>query len=75
MARKFEHVEAAKEEALKYGASFSWRHDGSKLTGTIELNGKCRKLFMSVTPSDKRASQNIRKNVREYIRELQRCTG
>ena len=71
MSRKYEHVEAAKEEALKHGASFRWEHSGSKITGHVELNGKCRKLFMSVTPSDRRASQNIRKNVREYIRELQ----
>lgn len=70
MPRKYEHVEAAKEEALKHGAFFSWRHDGSKLTGVVSLNGKSRKLFMSVTPSDHRASQNIRKNVREYIREM-----
>jgi len=70
MSRKFEHVEAAKEEALKYGASFSWQHDGSKITGFIQLNGKSRKLFMSVTPSDHRAAKNIRKNVREYIREM-----
>lgn len=72
MSKRYEHVEAAKEEALKHGASFSWRHDGSKLTGIVSLNGKSRKLFMSVTPSDHRASQNIRKNVREYIREMTR---
>jgi hypothetical protein len=71
MTKRLDHVEAAKEEALKHGASFSWRHDGSKITGMISLNGRSRKLFMSVTPSDRRASQNIRKNVREYIRELQ----
>lgn len=71
MSRRYLHVEAAREEALKHGASFSWSHTGSKLTGVIELNGKSRKLFMSVTPSDHRASQNIRKNVREYIREMQ----
>jgi hypothetical protein len=71
MTKRLDHVEAAKEEALKHGASFSWRHDGSKITGMMSLNGRSRKLFMSVTPSDRRASQNIRKNVREYIRELQ----
>lgn len=70
MTKRYQHVEAAKEEALKHGASFSWKHDGSKLTGYISLNGKSRKLFMSVTPSDHRAADNIRKNVREYIREL-----
>lgn len=70
MTRRYHHVEAAREEALKHGASFSWRHDGSKLTGIVSLNGKSRKLFMSVTPSDHKASQNIRKNVREYIREM-----
>ncbi len=70
MVKRLDHVEAAKEEALKHGASFSWQHDGSKITGIISLNGKSRKLFMSVTPSDRRASQNIRKNVREYIREM-----
>jgi hypothetical protein len=75
MTRRYEHVEAAEEEALKYGASFSWQRDGSKLTGVIALNGKSRKLFMSITPSDHRASKNIRKNVREYIREMSTLPG
>ena len=70
MSKRYEHVEAAKEEALKHGASFSWYRDGSKITGVVQFNGNSRKLFMSVTPSDHRASKNIRKNVREYIREM-----
>lgn len=70
MTKRLDHVEAAKEEALKHGASFSWEHNGGKITGYVKLNGKCRKLFMSVTPSDHRASLNIRKNVRDYIREM-----
>lgn len=71
MVKKLDHVQAAAEEAHKFGANFDWEHQGGKITGFIYLNGKCRKLFMSVTPSDHRASLNIRKNVRGYIREMQ----
>ena len=70
MSRRFAHVEAARNEAERLGASFRWVHDGGKITGYIELNGKSRKLFMSVTPSDVRVAKNIQKNVRDYIKEM-----
>lgn len=38
--KRYEHVEAAKEEALKHGASFSCQRDGNKLTGIVSLNGR-----------------------------------
>lgn len=65
-----EHVKKAKSYAEELGASFRWERGSSKITGFIEMNGKCRKLFMSVTPSDHRAILNIKKNIRDYVREL-----
>lgn len=68
--RRLEHVEAAAEEAHKYGASFDYQVRGRNIVGFISLNGQSRKLFMSATPSDNRAALNIRQNVRSYIREM-----
>jgi hypothetical protein len=70
MAKRLDHVEAAKAEAAKFGASFRWEQHSSKICGYIGLNGKQRKLFMSITPSDHRAIMNIKKNVRDYIKEM-----
>lgn len=70
MTKRLPHVEAAKEEAERLGASFDWKHEGKKLVGYIKMNGQCRKLFMSITPSDVRAALNIKKNVRDYVKEM-----
>lgn len=70
MVKRLDHVEAAADEAHKYGASFDYQRRGKNITGIICLNGQRRKLFMSATPSDRRASLNIRKNVRDYIKEM-----
>ena len=69
--KKLEHVQAAAAEANKYGATFDYECGSSKITGYIHLNGKCRKLFMSITPSDHRVCHKVRKNVRDYIKEMQ----
>jgi len=70
MARRLEHVEAAREEAEKLGATFSYKRDSKKICGLIEYNGQKRKLFMSITPSDHRVNMKVRKNVRDYIKEM-----
>lgn len=65
-----DHVKAAIEECRVLGASFTWSVCPHNIVGVIEYNGKTRKLFMSKTPSDFRAPQNVKKNVRQYIREM-----
>ena len=70
MPKYLEHVEAAADEAHRHGASFDYERRSKNIVGVICINGQQRKLFMSATPSDHRASMNIRKNVRDYIREM-----
>lgn len=70
MAKRLEHVESAADECRKYGASFSYKVRSKNIVGKICLNGKTRKLFMSITPSDWRVHEKIKKNVREYIEEM-----
>ncbi len=72
MAKRLEHVESAADECRRYGASFSYEVRSKNIVGFIKYNGKSRKLFMSVTPSDWRVHGKIRKNVREYIEEMSR---
>ncbi len=70
MSQRIDHVQAAMDEAHKHGASFDWERGKKNIVGFIFFNGQQRKLFMSATPSDHRASLNIRKNVRDYIKEM-----
>lgn len=70
MSRRLEHVEAARDEAYKFGATFDYDIRSGNIVGFICINGQQRKLFMSATPSDHRAAMNIRKNVRDYIKEM-----
>lgn len=70
MPKRLEHVEAAAAEAHKHHASFDYEVRSKNTVGFIHFNGKSRKLFMSITPSDWRVHQKIRKNVRDYIEEM-----
>lgn len=71
MPKRLEHVESARSEAYAHGASFDYEVKSKNIVGVIGLNGKTRKLFMSITPSDHRVHGKIRKNVRDYIKEMQ----
>lgn len=71
MSRRLEHVESAADECRKFGAGFSYEVKSKNIVGRIVYNGQSRKLFMSVTPSDWRVHGKIRKNVREYILEME----
>ena len=70
MPRKLEHVESAADECKEHGATFDYQVKSKNIVGRIGYNGQTRKLFMSVTPSDWRVHGKIRKNVREYIKEM-----
>lgn len=70
MAKRLEHVESARDEAYAHGATFDYEVKSKNIVGHIGLNGQTRKLFMSVTPSDYRVHGKIRKNVRDYIKEM-----
>lgn len=70
MPRRLDHVESAADECRKFAASFDYEVKSKNIVGTIGYNGQTRKLFMSCTPSDWRVHGKIRKNVREYIKEM-----
>lgn len=71
MSKRLEHVEAAKAEAIRLGASIELKRCKRHIVGLLKLNGKQRKVFISVTPSCYRARDNIREDVRKKVKEMQ----
>jgi len=71
MSKRLEHVEAAKAEAERLGASIELERCKRHIVGLLKLNGKQRKVFISLTPSCYRASYNIKEDVRKKVREMQ----
>lgn len=70
MSRKFATVEAAKEEATRLGAAFSCQKGKKRIIGVVTVNGKCKKIAISMFCTDPRVLNNIRENVRHAVREL-----
>ncbi len=70
MSKRLEHIEAAKDEAEKYGATFNTEHRKRHIMGIIALNGQQRKVFLSVSPSCSRVIMNVREDVRKKIKEM-----
>lgn len=70
MAKRLEHVEAAKAEAIRLGASIKLERCKRHIKGIVAINGKQRKVFISLTPSDCRVLHNIREDVRKKVREM-----
>lgn len=71
MAKRLEHVEAAKAEALRLGASIELERCKRHIRAIVSLNGKQRKVFLSISPSDHRVVMNVMEDVRKKIREMQ----
>lgn len=66
-----EHILAAHNEAVKFGACFVWAvNGGNHITGILTLAGKSRKVFFSKTPSDHNANWDAKRNVRTAMRQL-----
>lgn len=70
MAKRLEHVEAAKEECRRLGASLEIIQGGRHLIGKICINNQCRKIFLSLTPRDNKVCYVIREDVRRKVREM-----
>lgn len=68
--KRLPHVEAAKEEASRWGAAISLERSKRHIVGVLAINGKQRKVFISATPSCYRASDNIREDVRKKVKEM-----
>lgn len=71
MSRRLEHIEAAREEAIKLGATFKVETGKKHLIGVISINGQSRKTSLSVSPSRLACYQTV-KYVRKAIKEMQR---
>ena len=72
MAKRLEHVEFARAEVERLGASMELVQRSKHLCGIISLNGQRRKIFLSVSPSDHRTLMNIQKDVRDKVKDMQR---
>jgi hypothetical protein len=71
MVKRLEHVDAAKAEAERLGATFEMERCRRHIRAILSLNGKQRKVFLSISPSDHRVIMNIREDVRKKVREMQ----
>lgn len=67
--RKLEHIEAARAEANRLGATFELKSGGKHLIGLICFNGKCRKTSFSISPSRLACYQTV-KYVRKMVEEM-----
>ena len=70
--KKMEHIDAAKAEASRLGASFELINGGKHLIGVISFNGQCRKTSFSVSPSRLACYQTV-KYVRKLVEEMRNC--
>lgn len=70
MSKRLEHVEAARLEAEKNGASIDFSYRSRHICGLISLNGKTRKVFLSISPSCSPVIMNVREDVRKKIKEM-----
>ena len=68
--KKLDHVEAAKAEAIRLGATFTVQNGGKHLIGIICYNGKCRKTSLSYSPSRLACFKTV-KYVRQLVRAMQ----
>lgn len=69
MSKRLEHIEAAKQEAIRLGARFKLENGGKHFIGVVWFNGKCRKTSLSQSPSRLACYQAI-KYVRKLVREM-----
>lgn len=70
MSKKFETLDAARSEAEKKGASFSYSEGKKNFVGNVELNGKRKKIFISKFAGNPKVLLFIREDVRRAVREL-----
>ena len=70
MTKRLEHIEAAKKEAIRLGATFNVEPGKKHLIGIISINGQSRKTSLSVSPSRLACYQTV-KYVRKAIKEMQ----
>ncbi len=70
MGKKLDHVEAAKEEAERLGASIELGYCSKHSVGIVKLNGQQRKIFMSKTTANGSVCHIVRMDVRKKVEEM-----
>jgi len=68
--KRLPHIEAAKCECEKLGATIIVERRSKHACGTIKINGKERKIFFSLTPRDNKVIHVVREDVRRKIKEM-----
>lgn len=67
---RLNHVKAAKEEAVRLGATFTLENGTHHWIGVISINGQQRKTSLSRTPSDHRVAHKVKIIVRRAVAEM-----
>lgn len=71
MCRTPEHIQAAYNEAVKFGAAFVWEiSNGNHIVAIITKGGKSKKAFFSKTPSRDTAQWDAKRNVRKALQAI-----
>lgn len=68
--KRLEHLEAAKAEAIKLGATISFEKGRKHIIATLTLNNQTRKLAISGTPK-KMCTYHVVDDIRRLIRTMQ----
>ena len=68
--KRLAHIEAAKCECEKLGATIHIEQRSKHVCGTIKINGKERKIFFSLTPRDNKVCHVVREDVRRKVKEM-----
>jgi hypothetical protein len=68
--KRMEHIDAARDEALKLGAVLTIEYGKKHIIGVLYFNGNCRKTSFSNSPSRLACYQTI-KFIRRMIKEMQ----
>lgn len=70
MPKRLPHIEAARLQAEKLGASIDFVHRTRHICGIITINGKCRKIFLSISTKSGSVCDVVREDVRKKIKEM-----
>lgn len=71
MPKRLAHIEAARLQAEKLGASIDFTHRTRHICGLITINGKSRKIFLSIATKSGSVCDVVREDVKRKIKEMQ----
>lgn len=68
--RRLEHIEAAKAEAIRLGATIEFSQGGKHIHGIIAIDGKQRKIFLSKTTNSSSVCHIVKEDVRRKVKKM-----